>query len=517
MISLAGGISRRLFHLRMQTRAFNAYHDTFSLRLASRNYLRTRKLLLIFYDTGSVLVVFGMFTAVILLFWTMVSLSSSAFLRLTASDTSASLLKRALGATSRAKSYSSTAHAINPIIPGLTVPLKHLPLILFSLCISQIVHESGHAITAAIHRIPMLAAGASITFIFPAAFVALPSARVEELSSLDRLRVVTSGCFHNLTFWLILLGAASSGIGQWSLSAGYEDVSARGLIVSHVEADSPLSIHLPVGSFLTTLDDLPLNSSRDAWSTYLLDPTSAVYKQGWCVNVSELSGEHGTLRHPASLKASSDDQQCCEDSDSRASPLSCFVSFETMEKYCTNPVAILSKMQNRCDSSTLCLESQSCIKPTGDQDLLRIMVHQQGTSTKDDRVVLWGGPKYEVWEQVQTTHLAPRFDILPLGLPLLLADFFQYLTLTNLSLYLLNSLPLPALDGSQLLIILLEMAFTRWLYRPSTILDIEALRTRGGRPHERRVQQVLRTLIIIGTCTLLGACVMLGIIEWMSV
>ncbi|KAG2128003.1 hypothetical protein DEU56DRAFT_742147 [Suillus clintonianus] len=502
MTSLAAGIPRSLFHLRVQTRAFNAHHDTFSLRLASRNYLRTRKFLLMFYDTGSVLVVFGMFTAVVLLVWTMVSLLSSAFLRLTASDTSASLLKRAFDVTSRPTTYSSVTRAVNPIIPGLTVPLKHLPLILLSLCISQIVHESGHAITAAIHRIPILAAGASITLMFPAAFVTLPSARVEELSLLDRLRVITSGCFHNLTLWLILMGVAWSGVGQRILSVGYQDVSAQGLIVAHVEANSPLSMHLPVGSFLTTLDDLPLNSSRDAWSAYLLEPTPAVYKQGWCVDASRLS----------------DDQQCCAVTDNSELSLSCFVSFEnTVEEYCTDPIAILSKMQNRCDSSTSCLESQSCIKPRGDRNILRITVHQQGTSTEDKRVVLWSGPRYEVWEQVQTTHFAPRFGIIPLGLPLVFADFLQYLKLTNLSLYLLNSLPLPALDGSQLLIILLELAFTRWFHTPTTMFDIESLRTRGSRPRERRVQQVLRAFVIIGTCTLLGSCVMLGIIEWMSV
>ncbi|KAG1852881.1 hypothetical protein DFJ58DRAFT_400600 [Suillus subalutaceus] len=326
----------------------------------------------------------------------------------------------------------------------------------------------------------------------------LPSARVEELSSLDRLRVITSGCFHNLTLWLILLAAAWSGIGQRILLVGYEDVFTRGLIVTHVEADSPLSMHLPVGSFLTTLDDFPLNSSRDAWSTYLLEPTPAAYKQGWCVETSRLS----------------DDHQCCVDT---ASSSSCFVSFESaMEEYCTDPVAVLSKMQNRCDSSISCLESQSCIKPRGDRDILRITVHE-GAGTEDERIVLWSGPKYEVWEQVQTTHLAPRFGIIPLGLPPVLADFFQYLKLTNLSLYLLNSLPLPALDGSQLLIILLEMVFTGWFHTPSTILDIEALRTRGSRSHERRVQRVLRTFVMIGTCTLLGLCVMLGIIEWMIV
>ncbi|KAG2351486.1 hypothetical protein BDR07DRAFT_1094425 [Suillus spraguei] len=68
MISFAAGIPRSLFHIRVQTRAFNAHHDTFSLRLASRNYLRTRKFLLMFYDTGSVLVIFGMFIAVFCLY-----------------------------------------------------------------------------------------------------------------------------------------------------------------------------------------------------------------------------------------------------------------------------------------------------------------------------------------------------------------------------------------------------------------------------------------------------------------
>lgn len=151
--------------------------------------------------------------------------------------------------------------------------------------------------------------------------------------------------------------------------------------MTHVEADSPLSMHLPVGSFLTTLDDLPLNSSRDTWSTYLLEPTPAAYKRGWCVDMSRLS----------------DDHQCCVDA---ASSPSCFVSFESaMEEYCTDPVAVLSKIENRCDSSASCLESQSCIKPRGDRDILRITVNYEETGPEDERVVLWSGPRYEVWEQ----------------------------------------------------------------------------------------------------------------------
>jgi S2P endopeptidase len=171
--------------------------------------------------------------------------------------------------------------------------------------------------------------------------------------------------------------------------------------------------------------------------------------------MSQLTGEHSILRHLSSFvtqRASSDDDRCCTNltnmnASDRSSSLSCFVSFENAaETYCTDAVAILSKIQNRCDSSALCLTSQSCIEPRGDRDLLRITVRHQGT--KDERVVLWSGPKYEVWEQgmalesaiimniqfrssVQTTHFAPRFGILPLGLPLSLADFFQYVPSTD--------------------------------------------------------------------------------------
>lgn len=115
IISLTGRISR-YFHLRIQTHAFNDYHDTFSSRLASRKYFRTRKFLLLLYDVGSALGVCGMFAALVILVWTTVSLSSSTLFRLTASRTSTRLLKRATEASSRAESYSSFTHTVNLVV-----------------------------------------------------------------------------------------------------------------------------------------------------------------------------------------------------------------------------------------------------------------------------------------------------------------------------------------------------------------------------------------------------------------
>lgn len=166
-------------------------------------------------------------------------------------------------------------------------------------------------------------------------------------------------------------------------------------------------MHLPVGSIITALDDTSLNSSRDAWSTYLLEPTPAVYKQGWCASVSQLTGEHSILGNSLSLWLStpSDTERCCTNMNSsdEGSSLSCFVSFgNEVEEYCIDPVPILSKTQNRCTSSASCLESQSCVQPRGNRDLLRITVRHQGKGTENERVVLWSGPMYEIWEQGMT-------------------------------------------------------------------------------------------------------------------
>ena len=54
-------------------------------------------------------------------------------------------------ANSKCPRYHGANGGLDPFqIPGLTVPLGHLPVVLIAVFISQIVHEFGHAIAAAV-------------------------------------------------------------------------------------------------------------------------------------------------------------------------------------------------------------------------------------------------------------------------------------------------------------------------------------------------------------------------------
>ena len=125
-------------------------------------------------------------------------------------------------------------------------------MILIALVTSQIVHESGHAITAALwvtfqlvgqhgidvadsHRIPMISCGIAVTFILPSAFVTLSAARLEKLPPRDRLQILSGGCFHNVVLLCLLLFVAWSGAGALPTWILFQDVSAQGRLVVGVD------------------------------------------------------------------------------------------------------------------------------------------------------------------------------------------------------------------------------------------------------------------------------------------
>jgi S2P endopeptidase len=141
------------------------------------------------------------------------------------------------------------------------------------------------------------------------------------------------------------------------------------------------------------------------------------------------------------------------------------------------------------------------------------------SDSSPEEILLWSGPRREVWEQVQVGTLRPRFGFLPLSLPMATYTFFEYLQMATLSLYLFNLLPLPFLDGTQLLETLLD-----WLIDPSaaslTEIDLEALEggsfeteTRNISRWHVRWKQAVSKLVRSGTTGLFGVCIGLALIN----
>ncbi|KAI0794850.1 hypothetical protein C8Q75DRAFT_803692 [Abortiporus biennis] len=481
----------RLCYLRIESFALRRTQDnliTFLNHRREHSHLKAR--LKLFYDIGTVLSILGMVIAVGLLGATALQQVQLLF----ASNNPSTIVKRSISSRREEQSVTSSSYAsFYLLLPGVTVPLWHLLPLLFALFFSQLIHEAGHGLAAAAEGIPLLSVGASVIAVIPSAFVSLPQAAVEALPSRSQLRIIGAGPFHNVILWLILWLLAHIGVGNllWSMM-GYRNTIHFGRVISHVDMDSSLDGHLPVGAVITKLNDHLLTSAddtQDLWTSYLSrqQPTNSLStdEHGWCVNRDWYKDQ---------------DRSCCttnsSSTENQSHPgLSCFIlhgtpiSTESIDR-CVSPLNLLSIRNQlslkRCDIPMDCTDHEVCITPRGDQELTRITLwiprylHSYGSSPEllpkdlggEEKVVLWSGSGDEILEEVEVTTYLPRYRFLPIGLPHWFDVLTTYLTTLTLSLYLFNLLPLPYLDGEQFLIALLNLLLVAKLSSSEDALDL---------------------------------------------
>ena len=161
---------------------------------------------------------------------------------------------------------------------------------------------------------------------------------------------------------------------------------------------------------------------------------------------------------------------CCDLNDTHlpdhppTTQLSCFVPAENGDQgHCIDPVSILTYSKHpRCFFALDCNNHgpvekskdnlMECVRPDGSARLLRIVVAPPISRAIRDRsqdepketIVLWSGPREEVFEQglsallshfeiadvecppVKVGTLAPRYAVLPIWLPNTVELFFEY-------------------------------------------------------------------------------------------
>ncbi|KAG5645952.1 hypothetical protein DXG03_004744 [Asterophora parasitica] len=503
-------------HLRIETTAWNLRHDLFATSLKRATRARWRTTLSQAYSFGSLLGLIGMLCALGFLCTTGCVSAVSIARKLwpvagtytgTSSEGFGGLVKRSLDSVEDSGVLPSDGSWIKPIIPGVTVPLSHLPAILSAVFLSQVIHEFGHAIAAAIDAIPILSAGLSLTFIIPSAFVSFSAYALDALAPRARARIIAAGPFHNIVLWVLLVSLSYTPFARIFWSLGYRDVSATGQIVVGVDAHSPLHAYLPVGAVITALDDTLLgrmaNASHDAWTSYLVGAqANRTSPQGWCI------------AGPVDV-----DLACC----TTPSPgRSCFVSTSTPSSFrCLDPAPLLTSTHTnttaRCTTTADCHPGDGhnavCMRPDAKAQLLRLRVGSTGD------IILWSGPRKEVYEEVRVSTLVPRLRVIPHALPHAATLFWEYLVTASLSLYFFNLLPLPFLDGSQFLTTLLQMIFDEHSDANTSPgeyeLDLESEVSAPSRRARRRARWkgVLGRVIPRVTTGVFFGCAVLGLID----
>ncbi|KAK0228990.1 hypothetical protein IW262DRAFT_1265153 [Armillaria fumosa] len=485
---LRGGthVTAWYFHLKVESSAWNRYHDDLAGKLTSRRYRRSNKTLGYFYDAGVAFGVLGMLCAIGLLLWTCANLFTETFHRDSVVDVHR-VVKRDIQEASRMDVGRSESF-VHAIIPGVTVPFSHITPIFFAIFLSQVVHEVGHAVSGALESVPINSIGAALTLVIPSAFVTFPGSYLETLKPVSRARIIAAGPWHNAVFWVVLVFLGWLRLSYYGLTLfAYEDISGLGRVVLDVESGTALNEYLPKGSIVTQLDDILINGTGDAWGNYLA-ATHPSPSEGWCVEKDVFFEAPGS---------------CCLEGVA-VSLLSCFTT--DSDTGCLDAVPLLTKPKEnvRCDFLYGCEGNTICVRPAESAQLLRISV--QVTGQEDDEIILWRGPKKEVFQQVQLGTLRPWLSLFPLLLPSILFVLEGYLKMATLSLYLFNLLPLPYLDGSRFLDALLSMASDTQM---PDIYDLEMginISRHVGSGWTVRIEKALR----VGTTLVFIMCVLMA-------
>jgi len=325
-----------------------------------------------------------------------------------------------------------------PVIPGVTFPISDVGVYGLSLFLSTVFHELGHALAADCQDVKILGYGLLIIFIVPAAYVELSTAELKSLSLTDQLKVYSAGIWHNLVLSLLtflLLFTVPT------LLKPLYDYKTEGVGILQLKSNSSVNgpSGLKVGQILTAVNDCKVNKISDFYGCMKTEGQS---EKGFCLPK--------TLIEEINCAG----QDCCGDKNNGT-----FLSFQGRNSYCL-PVRLATNSSvqfcnQEKDTFTCIDENHECVKPVLPYLHEKLWLIKRG---KDQKDFLFIGFSTDLISGIEVlTDFVPKYDILPVGLPVLLEKGFYYTCSFSLALALINIVPCFMLDGQFIIKALMEL------------------------------------------------------------
>ncbi|CAF0742403.1 unnamed protein product [Adineta steineri] len=210
---------------------------------------------------------------------------------------------------------------IQPIIPGVNVPLEQLGHFFLALLVCTVFHEFGHAVAATAEQVRLNGCGYFVLILYPGAYVDLnheqvlmisayrqlseqvrlngcgyfvlilyPGAYVDlnheqvlMISAYRQLRIYCAGIFHNIVLVLAAVGFLL--IHPIFLRHFFIETAT----VSHIAKNSPISNLLPIHSTIESIDGCFIHTSKD-WYQCLrsIRDKHSLQSSGYCLTQAEI-------------------------------------------------------------------------------------------------------------------------------------------------------------------------------------------------------------------------------------
>ncbi|CAL4173066.1 unnamed protein product, partial [Meganyctiphanes norvegica] len=99
---------------------------------------------------------------------------------------------------------------LQPVIPGLNLPMEEISYYFFTLLLASVIHEAGHAIAAVREDVHVNGFGFLFLFVLPGAYVDVPTDEIKNLNPMRQLKILCAGVWHNVVLVLAAVSIALS-------------------------------------------------------------------------------------------------------------------------------------------------------------------------------------------------------------------------------------------------------------------------------------------------------------------
>lgn len=348
------------------------------------------------------------------------------------------------------KGISNTL-VLEPIVPGLNLPVSELGYYSIALVLCSIFHEIGHALASVKEDVHLVNVGLNVLFILPVAYVNISLDNLNALSSWKALRIVCAGVWHNLvlTFFAYLI--------YWSLPYIFSLTfyTNHGVSVFDVLKSSSLAgaKGLHVGDTVISINDC--NTRNDvAWESCIQN--MRITKPSFCVEADLVHNldESVPLRHLGTgvydcCSAEKADHLCFEYLDSNDGIL------EIPPHACLPVRTIIEKSPQFCSMHAKnCLNNLHCIRPVMNNNTNLFKIKRLHKAD-----VIYIGLATDILYTIQVSPYVPKHLFTSTLFPDIVTKFFKYIIVFSTGLAIVNVVPCIFMDGQHITNALVRILF----------------------------------------------------------